>query len=89
MLVHISTLRHTHKQACSQDFAKGGAWKLKVFFCLKNASIGWRAEQNAAAQSSRINGDLGAKLEMATAQRKRPRAAVGTLRRAAWQLKSA
>ena len=36
-----------------------GAWKLKLF-CLKNASIGWRADQSAATQLSHINGSLGA-----------------------------
>ena len=37
-----------------------GAWKLK-FFCLKNASIGGRAEQSAATQSSHVDKGLGAK----------------------------
>ena len=30
-------------------------------FCLKNTSIGWRAEQSGATQLSHIDGDLGEK----------------------------
>ena len=36
-----------------------GAWKLKK--SLKNALIGWRAEQSGATQSFHIDGGLGAK----------------------------
>ena len=31
LLVYISTLRHTHKQACNQNFAKEGGLEAKDF----------------------------------------------------------
>ena len=60
LLVYISTFRHTHKQACNQDFAKGGALKLNIFF-LKNASSRLRAEQSVATKSYHVDEGLGAK----------------------------
>ena len=55
-LVYISTLQHPHKRACNLGFAKGGGLKT---FCLKNASIRWRAEQSGATQSSHREGSGG------------------------------
>ena len=60
LLVYLSLLRHTHKQACNQNFAKEGAWKLNVL-CFKNALIAWQAEQSGATHSSPIDGRLRAK----------------------------
>ena len=61
LLVYIfSTLQHTHKQACNQDFAKGvGLEAENILF--ENASTGLRAEQSGATKSFHIDGSLGVK----------------------------
>ena len=59
LLVYNSIPRHTRATKILLMLKKG-AKKLK-FFCLKNASIGWRAEQSGTTQSSHVDGSLGAK----------------------------
>ena len=53
LLVYISALRNTHKQACNQDFAKRVGLEAKNFL-QENTSIGSRTEKSGATESSHI-----------------------------------